>query len=240
MTDREKSGAIDSPFAVPFAHRLRFHARHLRRRSPGAGRLVGALRGRPARVQFWLDESLVNARARPAAFGSHFHATHAERIVPTGNVQFVPGGEVVKNDIHILERMLKVFNAADLDRRSYVVVIGGGAVLDAVGFAAAIAHRGIRLVRLPDDHARPGRLGRGREEQRQPVRQEELARHVRGALGRDQRCGIAGDAAAIATSSAASPKRSRSRCLKDRGHVRASLCDTARRIRRATGRPPRR
>ena len=45
--------------------------------------------------------------------------------------------------------MLKVFHAAGLDRRSYVVVIGGGAVLDAVGFAAAIAHRGLRLVRLP-------------------------------------------------------------------------------------------
>ena len=40
-------------------------------------------------------------------------------------------------------------HAAELDRRSYVIVIGGGAVLDAVGFAAAIAHRGIRLVRLP-------------------------------------------------------------------------------------------
>src|SRR6202022_3179540 len=47
------------------------------------------------------------------------------------------------------ERMLKVFHAAGLDRRSYVVVVGGGAVLDAVGFAASIAHRGIRLVRLP-------------------------------------------------------------------------------------------
>ena len=45
--------------------------------------------------------------------------------------------------------MLKVFHAAKLDRRSYVVVVGGGAVLDAVGFAAAIAHRGLRLVRLP-------------------------------------------------------------------------------------------
>src|SRR3954451_5056175 len=45
--------------------------------------------------------------------------------------------------------MLKVFHAANLDRRSYVVVIGGGAVLDAVGFAASIAHRGLRLVRLP-------------------------------------------------------------------------------------------
>jgi 3-dehydroquinate synthase len=66
-----------------------------------------------------------------------------------GNIQTVPGGEAVKNDIHIIERMLKCMNAAGLDRRSYVVVIGGGAVLDAVGFAAALAHRGIRLVRLP-------------------------------------------------------------------------------------------
>ena len=64
-------------------------------------------------------------------------------------MQIVPGGEEVKNDIHILERMLKVIHAHDLDRRSYVVVIGGGAVLDAVGFAAAIAHRGLRLIRLP-------------------------------------------------------------------------------------------
>ena len=40
-------------------------------------------------------------------------------------------------------------HAADLDRRSYVIAIGGGAMLDAVGYAAAIAHRGVRLVRLP-------------------------------------------------------------------------------------------
>jgi 3-dehydroquinate synthase len=45
--------------------------------------------------------------------------------------------------------MLKVLNEADMDRRSYVVVIGGGAVLDAVGFATAIAHRGLRLIRIP-------------------------------------------------------------------------------------------
>jgi 3-dehydroquinate synthase len=52
-------------------------------------------------------------------------------------------------------------NAADLDRRSYVVVIGGGAVLDAVGFAAAIAHRGIRLVRLPTTTLSQGDSGIG-------------------------------------------------------------------------------
>ena len=57
--------------------------------------------------------------------------------------------------------MLKVCNVANLDRRSYVVVIGGGAVLDCVGFAAAIAHRGLRLVRLPTTTLGQGDSGIG-------------------------------------------------------------------------------
>jgi 3-dehydroquinate synthase len=82
-------------------------------------------------------------------------------MIRVGNVQFAAGGEIVKNDVQVLERMLKVFNAANLDRRSYIVVIGGGAVLDAVGFAAAIAHRGIRLVRLPTTTLSQGDSGVG-------------------------------------------------------------------------------
>src|SRR5207244_11362189 len=76
-------------------------------------------------------------------------ARDAGRVEGLEEVQVVPGGEAVKNDIHLLEQMLRVFETAQLDRHSYVVVVGGGAVLDAVGFAAAIAHRGLRLVRLP-------------------------------------------------------------------------------------------
>jgi 3-dehydroquinate synthase len=61
----------------------------------------------------------------------------------------VPGGEVVKNDFsHPLE-MLERINDVGLDRQSFVVVIGGGAVLDMVSFAAAIAHRGVRVIRFP-------------------------------------------------------------------------------------------
>jgi 3-dehydroquinate synthase len=149
MTDRENSGAIDSPFAVPFAHRLRFTHDVFGADHHVLADVLEPSEGRPARVQFWLDESLVNARPDLPHLIHKFTQMHSDRIVPTGKAQFVPGGEVTKNDIHILERMLKVFHAANLDRRSYVVVIGGGAVLDAVGFAAAIAHRGLRLVRLP-------------------------------------------------------------------------------------------
>jgi 3-dehydroquinate synthase len=36
-----------------------------------------------------------------------------------------------------------------LDRHSYVVAVGGGALLDQVGLAAATAHRGVRHVRIP-------------------------------------------------------------------------------------------
>ena len=139
---------------VPFGPLVRsspaLHPRPARRRSGRAGGGARAVRG-PGRAG-----PVLGGRARrrgpagPPAAGSET----SPRRTPTGSSSPVtcrssPGGEAVKNDIHILERMLKVFHAAGLDRRSYVVVIGGGAVLDAVGFAAAIAHRGLRLVRLP-------------------------------------------------------------------------------------------
>ena len=36
-----------------------------------------------------------------------------------------------------------------LDRHAFVIVVGGGALLDAVGFAASLVHRGLRMVRIP-------------------------------------------------------------------------------------------
>ncbi len=140
---------IDIPFSVPFVHRLRFTDDVL---GDDQNILLDVLEpsgDQLPRVQFWLDECVADAVPDLRTRVDQFCRAHADRFLTPGNIQTVPGGEVVKNEIHILERMLKCINHADLDRRSYVVVIGGGAVLDAVGFAAAIAHRGIRLVRLP-------------------------------------------------------------------------------------------
>ena len=36
-----------------------------------------------------------------------------------------------------------------VDRHSFILAIGGGAVLDTVGYAAATTHRGVRLLRMP-------------------------------------------------------------------------------------------
>ena len=149
MTDFAQPDSLDVSFSVPFTHRLRFTRDVLGADQQVLLDLLEPSGAAAPRVQFWLDEQVAEARPDLKQVINHFLAKHEGRLSKTGNVQIVPGGEVTKNDIHILERMLKVFNAADLDRRSYVVVIGGGAVLDAVGFAVAIAHRGLRLVRLP-------------------------------------------------------------------------------------------
>lgn len=61
----------------------------------------------------------------------------------------VEGGERVKNDPAMVELVRRAIHEHGLDRHSYVVAVGGGAVLDMVGYAAATAHRGVRLVRVP-------------------------------------------------------------------------------------------
>lgn len=73
----------------------------------------------------------------------------------------MPGGEAVKNDFSRLERVWAAINAAGLCRHSYVIAVGGGAVLDTVGFGAATAHRGIPLVRLPTTSLSQGDGGVG-------------------------------------------------------------------------------
>ncbi|MEO1187220.1 MAG: hypothetical protein AAFX46_22250 [Cyanobacteria bacterium J06636_27] len=61
----------------------------------------------------------------------------------------VPGGEAAKNNPQLVEEIHQLVNAVGICRHSYIIAVGGGAVLDLVGYAAATAHRGIRLIRIP-------------------------------------------------------------------------------------------
>ena len=79
---------------------------------------------------------------------SYFEAHHST-ILLCGNILEIPGGEQVKNNENHIKYLLEKINQFSIDRHSYIIVIGGGAVIDAVGFAAAIAHRGVRLIRIP-------------------------------------------------------------------------------------------
>jgi 3-dehydroquinate synthase len=89
-----------------------------------------------------------------AAYFAHHGVALTEEIV-------IPGGEASKNDPAVLDALVSKMNAHGLDRQSFVVIAGGGAVLDVAGFAAAIVHRGLRAVRLPTTVLAQGDSGVG-------------------------------------------------------------------------------
>ncbi len=70
-------------------------------------------------------------------------------LVLAGPIETIVGGESAKNDLALVYDLQRRFVEFGLDRHSYVVCVGGGAVLDLVGYAAATTHRGIRHIRIP-------------------------------------------------------------------------------------------
>jgi len=96
-----------------------------------------------------LDGGLAEARPGLADSMRAYLARHAARLEQRGEPFVLPGGEQAKNDPALIERLHAELARAHLDRQATVLVVGGGAVLDAAGYAAATAHRGIRCVRVP-------------------------------------------------------------------------------------------
>jgi len=78
-----------------------------------------------------------------------YSEAYAESIQLARAPVVVSGGESVKNDDELREHLHQLLVDTRLDRHAYVVAIGGGALLDTVGFVAATAHRGIRHIRVP-------------------------------------------------------------------------------------------
>jgi 3-dehydroquinate synthase len=103
----------------------------------------------PARIAVVVDRGVERAHPTLVQAVQAYCAQHNSRIELAAPVLVVPGGEAIKNERHHLDRILEAINAAALCRHSYLIAVGGGAVLDAAGFAAATAHRGIRLIRVP-------------------------------------------------------------------------------------------
>ena len=160
--DDRAADRFDVDFAVPLTHRLRFTRDAL---GDESDELAGLLEGSGAvvpKVQVWVDaavaEGVPGLRGRLTELLGGWAA--AGRCEPAG-VFALTGGEACKNERGHVERVLRAINDADLDRRSYILVLGGGAVLDAVGYAAAIAHRGVRLIRLPTTTLAQGDSGVG-------------------------------------------------------------------------------
>ncbi len=103
----------------------------------------------PARALLIVDESLAKARPTLLSDIRTYFAAHAQAITLAGEPLVIEGGERVKNSYLHVSQIQSAIDAHHLDRHSTIIAVGGGALLDMAGLAAATAHRGVRLIRLP-------------------------------------------------------------------------------------------
>jgi len=141
---------IDARVSVGWDFRLRFTRQAL---SPANAVLREVVEVEPgqgaARMLVVIDGGLREANPAIVEAVKEYSAAHHDRIRLVGEPIIVPGGERAKNDRSVFDNLTRAIHDAGLCRRSYVLAIGGGAVLDVAGFAAATAHRGVRLIRMP-------------------------------------------------------------------------------------------
>ncbi len=100
------------------------------------------------RLLFVIDEAVV-ARHPDLIVSIREYCSFFEKTLLLTEVLTLPGGETSKNDTAHLNAVLTAINDAHIDRHSFVVCIGGGALVDMVGYAATIAHRGVKCIRIP-------------------------------------------------------------------------------------------
>lgn len=103
----------------------------------------------PRKVLVVLEDALSQSRPELEHRIEKYFSAHAKQLQLVRPPLFVPGGEPAKNSVTIVTDILAQMDRYHIDRQSYLVAVGGGALLDVAGFAAATAHRGVRHVRIP-------------------------------------------------------------------------------------------
>ena len=120
---------LDNPLLADTMNRLKENRRH--------------------RAAVYIDSGVAEAfRGLSTDILSYFES-RPKVLSLTTQPRIIPGGEPAKNGWHHIHTIIEEVSRLHLDRQSYVIGVGGGAVLDMVGFAAAIIHRGLRLIRVP-------------------------------------------------------------------------------------------
>ena len=139
---------IQNKFTQSYSYGLHFTERLFQIDNHTFANTIKSGRNMPTKVLFVADSGVL--KAHPGLESEiKLYSNQHDHLIEYTQLVILPGGEDVKNDPRFLDQLLKAIDTNKICRHSYVVAIGGGALIDLVGYAASIAHRGVRLIRIP-------------------------------------------------------------------------------------------
>jgi len=140
--------SIERTITVRYAHRIYFTRSAFSPSNPLLRELLlPVTRDRPAKVLVVIDQGVRAAFPHLVEDVTAYFSAFPARLVCLP--LFLGGGEAVKNNRGLVDLIYQEIERGGICRHSYVIGVGGGALLDLVGFAAATAHRGVRHIRFP-------------------------------------------------------------------------------------------
>ncbi|WP_405383187.1 3-dehydroquinate synthase [Maribacter sp. LLG6340-A2] len=141
--------SIKQSFKVAYEYQLYFTTGLFNRENTLFTKLISDYKTfEPVKLFFVIDNGVENHHPGLVAQIEAYCKANANVMKFTNSI-VVPGGEQVKNGNESIDAVLHGINTNKICRHSFVIAIGGGAVIDMVGYAAAIAHRGVKLIRIP-------------------------------------------------------------------------------------------
>lgn len=140
---------IERTISISFQHRVYFATNVFGLGNPLLKEVLTGERGQVPKVLVVLDESLHLAQPALAQQIETWFRNNGDTSRLVCAPFILEGGERVKNSYFHISEIQSHIDRYHIDRHSYVIAVGGGALLDLVGLAAATAHRGVRHVRIP-------------------------------------------------------------------------------------------
>lgn len=144
------SPSIERGITVTFRHQVYFTEGVFTASNPLLRDLLqGTSSRRRPKVLLVVDDGLIRAQKGLPGEIEQWFRLHSDAVDLVAPPMRVDGGERVKNAYFHVSEVQERIDRHHIDRHSYVIAVGGGALLDMVGLASSTAHRGVRHVRLP-------------------------------------------------------------------------------------------
>ena len=142
--------ALHQEIQVTFRYGVYFTQEVFAPHNPLLAKIMAGSSGDPVRkVLVIVDGGLYRHHPRLLDEITAYLEHYPDHLQPACPPMLMPGGEQVKNEAAPVPRVHRAIHQAGLCRHSYLVAVGGGALIDMAGYAAATAHRGVNLIRIP-------------------------------------------------------------------------------------------